>query len=91
MMNTDTQATQLAEVVADIAFNAGHLAAKGDIDVDDSRTLMHDIGVWARQFQQAYDRDKHAEQYMLLIDEYAAYRLQDHHEQAETVLARMQS
>jgi len=90
-MNTDHQNTQLAEVVADIAFNAGHLAAKGDIDVDDSRTLMHDIGVWAGQFHKAYDRSKHAEHYMLLIDEYAGYRLQDHHEQAELVLARMQS
>jgi copper homeostasis protein CutC len=90
-MNTENQRAQLAEVVADIAFNAGHLTAKGDIDVDDSRTLMHEIGVWARQFHQAYDREKHADNYMLLIDEYAGYRLQDHHEQAESVLARMQS
>lgn len=52
---------------------------------------MHDIAVWAGQFHQAYDRDKHADHYMLLIDEYAGYRLQDHHEQAESVLARMQS
>lgn len=90
-MNTETQSSELAEVVADIAFNAGHLSAKGDIDVDDSRTLMHDIGIWARQFQQAYDRDKHADNYLLLIDEYAGYRLQDHHEQAESVLVRMRS
>ncbi|GIK74479.1 MAG: hypothetical protein BroJett021_34670 [Chloroflexota bacterium] len=60
------------EVVADIAFTAGHLIGRGALSFPgDSRQLMSNIALWARNFEEAFDHDKHSDDYMELVDQYA--------------------
>lgn len=59
------------EVIADIAFVAGHLAAKGKLEIKDSRELMSNIVTWSKEFEAAFDKDRHGDDYMELVDEYA--------------------
>ena len=86
---TDELAKQAAEVVADIAFTAGHLFAQGVITISDSRELMSDVTEWAYAFEAAFDKDRNGDDYMELVDDYATYRLMGNHEEAEALLKSM--
>lgn len=77
------------EVIADIAFTAGHLAGKGDLVIEDSRELMSNIVLWAREFERAFDGDRHGDDYMELVDEYAELCLLDEEAKASEFLDRM--
>ena len=44
-----------AEVVYVLAFNAGWLAKKGCIEIEDSRALFADILHWAQEFESSFD------------------------------------
>ena len=79
-----------AEVVADIAFTAGHLIGTGAIDAfPDSRELMANIQNWAYEFETAFDKDRHGDDYMTMIDEYALLRLHGQHDKADLYLRSM--
>ena len=56
----------------------------------DSRELMHDIMEWSKQFEAVFSKERNGEHYIELIDTYASYRLHGDHNNAESVLARMQ-
>ena len=86
---TDDLAKQAAEVVADIAFTAGHLFAQGIITISDSRELMSDVTEWAFAFEAAFHKDWHGDEYMSLVDDYATYRLMGDHAKAEAMLRSM--
>lgn len=90
-IETAADPKNLLEVVADIAFTAGHMAAKGEMTVNDSRSLVQDICDWSRQFEEAFVHDKHGDDYMELVDGYAAFRLQGNHTEAEALLQQMRS
>lgn len=79
-----------AEVVADIAFTAGHLYATGKlVSLTDSLQLMSDIALWAYAFEAVFNRDRHGDDYMELVDEYATFRLHGEHDKAEVMLKSM--
>lgn len=79
-----------AEVIADIAFTAGHLFGTGNITApSDSRQLMSDIADWAYAFEAVFDSERHGDDYMGLVDEYAALRIFGDHVKAETFLKSM--
>ena len=62
---------ELNEIIADIALNAGSMLAKDQIQVDDSRKFIADIIGWAKTFQSVFIQQFHADDYMVLIDDYA--------------------
>lgn len=86
---TDDFAKQAAEVLADIAFTAGHLHAQEIITVSDSRELMSDVASWAYAFEAAFHKEWHGDNYMELVDDYATYRLMGNHAAAEAMLKSM--
>lgn len=59
------------EVIADIAFTAGHLAGQDKLVIEDSRELMSNIVSWALEFERVFDDDRNGDDYMGLVDEYA--------------------
>ena len=65
------RAESYLEVVADIAFVAGNMAGRGQLQISDSRQLMNDIAIWAKQFEAAFDLGKHGDSYIELVDDYA--------------------
>lgn len=89
MTTTSNPDTQVHEVIADIAFTAGFLLAKGKIQVDNSRELMSDIIDWAKKYQAVFSMDHHGEDYMESIEEYAEFCLMDEHGKAENLLNQM--
>ena len=81
----------VGEVIADIAFTAGHLMGTGKlVAFPDSREMMGLIIEWSNQFEAAFDKDSHGDDYMELVDDYASYRLTGEHDKAEKVLVAMQ-
>ena len=46
-----------AEVIYDLALNAGWLANKGYIEIEDTRALFADILHWAREFESGFDSE----------------------------------
>lgn len=61
-----------AEVIADIAFVAGHRHGLGRLqNLTDSRALMADIVQWATAFQKVFAMEVHGDDYMELVDDYA--------------------
>lgn len=86
---TEDLAKRAAEVIADIAFAAGNMHVQGQIQFSDSRELMSDIVKWAYDFEAAFHKDWHGDQYMELVDDYATYRLMDNHAAAEAMLKSM--
>jgi hypothetical protein len=81
----------VSEVIADIAFTAGHLMGTGKlVAFPDSREMMGLIMDWANQFEAVFDKDSHGDDYMELVDDYATYRLTGEHDKAEKVLVAMQ-
>lgn len=79
----------VSEVIADIAFTAGHLLGTGKIQIHDSRDLMASIIGWANEFEAAFDKDKHGDDYMELIDDFAVWRLTGDNKEAEALLHSM--
>ncbi len=80
----------VGEVIADIAFTAGHLMGAGRlVAFPDSREMMADIIHWATKFEDVFDKDSHGDDYMELVDDYATYRLSGEHDKAEELLAKM--
>lgn len=77
------------EVIADIAFTAGHLAGKGNLVIEDSRELMSNIVDWAMEFERAFDGDRHGDDYMGMVDEYAELCLLDEDVKVSEFLERM--
>ena len=82
-------AKRAAEVVADIAFTAGHLFATKLISVTDSRELMSNVTDWAYAFEAVFHPEWHSDLYMGLVDDYATYRLMGNHAAAEAMLKSM--
>lgn len=81
----------VSEVIADIAFTAGHLMGTGKlVAFPDSREMMGLIIDWANQFEAVFNKDSHGDDYMELVDDYATYRLTGEHDKAEKVLVAMQ-
>ena len=81
----------VSEVIADIAFTAGHLMGTGKlVAFSDSREMMGLIVSWANQFETVFDKDSNGDDYMELVDDYATYRLSGEHDKAEKVLVAMQ-
>lgn len=79
----------LGEVIADIAFMAGQLFAASKIEFENSRDLMSDIMFWANQFEDAFDKEVHGDDYLELIDAFAEYRLRGKEDDAERILSMM--
>lgn len=80
----------LGEVIADIAFTAGNLFATGKLpEFGNSRDLMSDIMIWANQFEEAFDKEVHGDDYIELIDAFAEYRLRGEEDEATSLLAEM--
>lgn len=77
------------EVIADIAFTAGHMAGQGKLDIEDSRELMSNIASWAMEFERAFDSDRHGDDYMGLVDEYAELCLLNEGAKVSEFLERM--
>ena len=86
---TGTNPANYHEVIADIAFTAGHLAGKGNLVIEDSRELMSNIVSWSKEFERAFDKDRHGDDYMGLVDEYAELCLLDGEVKASEFLERM--
>ena len=79
----------LLEVVADIAFNAGNMMAKNQIEVSNSRKLMLDIICWAKTFQDVFVQEFHADDYMELVDDYSTFCLLGEDEKAKKFILSM--
>ncbi len=80
----------VSEVIADIAFTAGHLMGTGRlVAFPDSREMMASIIGWANEFEVVFDQDRHGDDYMELVDDFATYRLLGEHDEAEQLLAKM--
>ena len=80
----------VGEVIADIAFTAGHLMGTGRLAAfPDSREMMAHIICWATEFEASFDKDRHGDDYMELVDDYATYRLLGEHDKAQQLLAKM--
>ena len=80
----------VSEVIADIAFTAGHLMGTGRlVAFPDSREMMASIIGWANEFETVFDQDRHGDDYMELVDDFATYRLLGEHDEAEQLLAKM--
>lgn len=86
---TAMDAANYWEVVADIAFTAGWLMGQGKLQVENSRELMANIGEWAREFEEVFNRDHHGDDYIELVDEYAHRRLLGEDDNARSFLKRM--
>lgn len=82
--------SRIGEVIADIAFTAGNLYAHGKLpELEDSRRFMGDIIDWAVQFEEAFDQDTHADDYLELIDAFAGYRLRGDTQEADRIITMM--
>lgn len=80
----------LAEVVADIAFVAGHRHGIGKPhEIGDSRYFVSEIIRWAQNFENAFHADVDGDVYMELIDAYADFVLTGNEKEAENLLAGM--
>jgi hypothetical protein len=90
-MECVVMAENYLEVVADIAFVAGNMAGRGQLHISDSRQLMSDIAVWAKQFEAVFDRRKHGDDYMGLVDDYAVACLLENKSAITAFLKRMQT
>jgi len=62
----------LREAIADIAYNAGWMASRGEIEAVDSRELVSSIITWAEEFERGFDR---GDDYILAVDEFAKSKL----------------
>jgi len=62
----------LREAIADIAYNAGWMASRGEIEAVDSRELVSGIITWAEEFERGFDR---GDDYILAVDEFAKSKL----------------
>lgn len=82
-------ASGVGEVIADIAFTAGNMQARGEFETSDSRDLMSDIIFWANRFEEVFEQDKHSDDYMELVDDYARYCLLGDEDQAQKLLDTM--
>lgn len=70
-----------AEVVYDLAFNAGWLAKKGCIEIEDSRALFADILHWAREFESGFDSENG--DYYEAVDEFTFRHLVEEYRREE--------
>ena len=50
---------------------------------------MAHIICWATEFEASFDKDRHGDDYMELVDDYATYRLLGEHDKAQQLLAKM--
>lgn len=90
-MESAIRAENYLEVVADIAFIAGNMAGRRQLQISDSRQLMSDIAVWAKQFEALFDQDKHGDDYLELVDDYAVACLVENKSAIMVCLKRMQT
>lgn len=89
---TAVNATEgVSEVIADIAFNAGHKFAKGELSVTNSRDLMDRIIHWAEKFEAAFDKDVHGDDYIGLVDDFSRDVLSGDIEEADAFLEAMRA
>ena len=51
--------------------------------------MMASIIGWANEFETVFDQDRHGDDYMELVDDFATYRLLGEHDKAEQLLAKM--
>lgn len=88
-IDSAASAENYREVVSDIAFIAGDMVGRGQLEISDSRQLMSDIATWAKDFEAAFDRDRHGDDYMELVDDYAVVCLRGHDGEIRAFLERM--
>lgn len=82
--------SRIGEVIADIAFTAGNMYANGKLpELENSRQFMSDIITWAHEFEDAFDQDTHADDYLELIDAFAGYRLRGDTKNADRIITMM--
>lgn len=85
------RAENYLEVVADIAFIAGNMAGRSQLQISDSRQLMSDIAVWAKRFEALFDQERHGDDYVELVDDYAVACLLEDKPAITTFLNRMKT
>lgn len=90
-IDSAASAENYLEVVADIAFTAGNMVGRGQLEISDSRQLMGDIATWAKDFEAAFNQEWHGDDYMELVDDYAVICLQGHDGEIRAFLERMLS
>lgn len=70
---------RVMESVADIAFNAGYMLAKGDIQVEDSRAFVDQMIIWSKEFNNLHQHDEWQDfSYIEAIDEFAKTKILDY-------------
>ncbi|MEK5357998.1 hypothetical protein [Paenibacillus sp. FSL L8-0709] len=76
LMAQNIKLSEVREIIADIAFTAGHLQATGLIVINDSRELVNDISIWTDEFMNVHDQtDWDKELYLEAVDDFATLKL----------------
>lgn len=75
MANGTTFSKQQMEVVYDISFTAGHMLAKGEISLVDSRELYTMIIEWAEEFCQNENASWESDDYTGAVEQFALMKL----------------
>lgn len=70
-----------AEVVFDIAFNAGWLVDKGCVEIENSRELLACALCWAKEFESGFDSEN--EDYYAAVDKFAFHHLYEKYRREE--------
>lgn len=66
---------QKSETMIDIAYNGGHMAARGQIAIEDSREFVSTVRALAGEFEKTIDPDDPEVNYIFAIDAFAEKKL----------------